>query len=73
MRILIDRPLRDFKPQEIANSVWAFATLKSPHPEFFSRVAEEVESRNLEGFDGQNIGNTIWAYAAMGLVDVVGE
>ena len=68
MRTLIERSLRDFKPQEIANSVWAFATLKESHPAFFSRAGEEIEKRNLEGFDGQNVGNTIWAYAAMGLV-----
>lgn len=68
MTVLVDRALKDFKPQEIANSVWAFATLKISHPDFFARAAKEIERRNLEGFDGQNVGNTVWAFAAMGLV-----
>jgi len=72
--------LSAFKPQDMSNTVWAFATLGLLHREFFTAVAEEVEKtvafhtnpsisqsqkRKKESFKPQEVSNLLWAYATL--------
>ena len=52
-----------FKPEELMNTVWAFATLGAAAPEFFDALAAEVVSRQLAAFKPQELSNLAWAYA----------
>merc|ERR1712151_1233762 len=50
--------------QNIANTVWAFATLNGPAPKLFDAVAHEALER-LGEFNSQDIANTVWAFATL--------
>merc|ERR1739845_194245 len=50
--------------QDIANTVWAFATLKVPAPKLFDAVAHDALER-LGACNSQNLANTDWAFATL--------
>ena len=56
----------DFKPQELTNLVWAFATLKWRHARLFEQLAD-VASARLAEFSPQGLSQTLWAYSKLGL------
>ena len=56
--------LRDFKPQELANTAWAFATAGVRAEALFAAVAEAAVGSRLRGFKPQNLANTVWAFTA---------
>lgn len=67
--------LNRFKPQDLSNTCWAFATLGLLHNSFFSAVSEQVNSRLLPSkskttgavgkFKAQEIANLVWAFATL--------
>eukprot|EP00985_Skeletonema_marinoi_P009303 scaffold4323_cov133-Skeletonema_marinoi.AAC.5 len=63
--LLLDR----FIPQDLANTVWAYATAQISHPKMFRKVAKAAIQRKRE-FISQQIANLLWAYATkIGIVD----
>ena len=59
----VRRALRDFNPQNLANTVWAFATAGHAAPALFDAIATEVVRGSLHDFTPQNLANTAWAFA----------
>ena len=60
--------LRDFTEQNLANTIWAMATLGHPDPAFTNALL--VEARNkLPTFTEQDLATTIWAMATLGHQD----
>jgi hypothetical protein len=72
--------LSRYKPQDLSNTCWAFATLGMLHREFFDAVAEQVHSRLshqiapkstgdsvnvLMRFKAQEIANLVWSFATL--------
>ena len=73
----LQRGLRDFKPQNLANMVWAYATAGHAAPALLVAVATEAVNR-LHEYTPQNLSNTAWAYATAGhaapaLLDAIAE
>ena len=58
----VRRELRDFNPQDLANTVWAYATAGHAPPALFEAVARAAVPRMGE-FKPQHLSNTAWAYA----------
>ena len=58
----------EFKPQNLANTAWAFATAKQLDAHLFSALARMAERRVGE-FKPQNLTNTAWSFATVGLPD----
>jgi hypothetical protein len=56
-----------FKPQELANTVWAFATAGVRADLLYAAAAEAAVGRRLNDFDSQALANTVWAYATAGV------
>jgi len=58
-------PLLDkFKPQELANIVWAFEKVKVQHPDLFEEMADHIVSLDhLNDFKPQELSNLLIAYA----------
>ena len=54
--------LDDFKMQNLANTVWAFAVADRPDALLFVVLAR-VHEWCLDKFSEQNIANTAWAFA----------
>eukprot|EP00984_Skeletonema_dohrnii_P008272 scaffold3034_cov110-Skeletonema_dohrnii-CCMP3373.AAC.5 len=60
--------LKEFKPQALSNTVWAYATADVLHAKLFEKVANHiVESDSLSRFKPQEFSNTVWAYATAGI------
>lgn len=67
--------LSRFKPQDLSNTCWAFATLGLLHRKFFDAVSDQVHLRILEGqrddnnpachFKAQEIANLVWSFATL--------
>ena len=56
------------KKQELANTAWAFATVKLLDETMFAALAREVE-RRVSQFNAQELANTAWAFATVNLLD----
>ena len=56
----------EFKPQELCNLLWAFATLRRPHAALFDAAARSA-SRRMETFSAQGLSQTVWAFAKLEL------
>ena len=67
--------LSRFKPQDLSNTCWAFATLGLIHGQYFDKVCNQVKERlspeNVRSnpasakFKAQEIANLVWAYATL--------
>ncbi len=57
---VLARQLRVFRPQELSNVVWAFATAGKPAPALFMAVEEEIVNRKLDSFKSQVLANIAW-------------
>ena len=55
--------LAGFKPQELSNTVWAYATAGVAADALYAAGAEAAVRGGLAGFTPQNLANTVWAYA----------
>ena len=62
----VQRGLREFKPQELSNTAWAYATADHAAPVLLDALAEEAVQRGLREFTPQGLSNTAWAYATAG-------
>jgi len=58
----VERRLDHFKPQELANTAWAFATADRSDALLFVLLVRVVE-RRLGEFKPQDFANTAWAFA----------
>jgi len=56
--------LRQCNAQDIANTVWAYATVDHPATALFDGMMSTA-IRKLDKFDSQNLANTVWAYATV--------
>ena len=56
--------IRNFKPQNLSNVAWAFATLGIPAPRLFEAVAAESEVQ-IRNFKPQDLSNMTWAFATL--------
>jgi len=56
--------LRDFNPQNLANTAWAFATAGVRAEALFAAVAEAAVGSGLRDFNPQALANTAWAFTA---------
>jgi hypothetical protein len=62
--VLITRPS---KPQEIANTLWAYAKTRCAEPALFDFLADaSIENGMLWTFKPQELSNTLWACATVG-------
>jgi hypothetical protein len=52
----------EFKPQELANTAWAFATAGHAAPALFDAIAAEAAQR-VGGLNAQSLANTAWSLA----------
>jgi hypothetical protein len=59
--------LGEFEPQNLANTVWAFATLGVPAPQLFDAIALDSVQR-IGNFKPQELANTAWAFATLGVL-----
>jgi len=57
--------LREFTPQGLANTVWAFATAGHAAPELLDAIAAAAVPQ-LREFTPQHLANTVWAFATAG-------
>lgn len=55
----------ELQPQEVANLVWAYATLDFYAIRLFEEMADIVIGR-VGGFVNQGLANVLWAYAKVG-------
>merc|ERR1712166_230409 len=58
--------VRRFKPQNLSNTAWAYATANHEAPALFDAVAKAAVPR-LGEFKPQELSNTAWAYAVFGV------
>ena len=58
--------LKSFNPQNLSNTIWAYATANIHHPDLFKKIANEIIA-NLSSFKPQELANTVWAYAIAGI------
>jgi hypothetical protein len=63
---LADAQVCDMRPRNLANTVWAVATLGlTPSPTFLHAWCSAAELQ-LGSFEAQHVANSLWALAAMG-------
>ena len=60
--------LDQFKAQDLANMVWAFATVGQQEEQLFKSLAKMAEWR-LDQFKAQELANMAWAFARVGQQD----
>ncbi|GMH61520.1 hypothetical protein TrLO_g13383 [Triparma laevis f. longispina] len=58
----------DLKPQETANTAWAFAKAGRSDPSLFTSLTK-IALKNLNEFNSQELTNFTWAYATVGIGD----
>ena len=58
--------MADSNPQNLANFLWAFATMDVMPPENMLLAALERFGKLLSTYNPQGIANTLWALAALG-------
>ena len=64
----VEQRINELKPQEVANTAWAFATVNVPDEKLFTALARGAERRDSE-FSAQGLVNTVWAFALTNLLD----
>jgi len=58
--------LEEFKPQELSNTLWSFATVSSDCTQVFRVVESEMMRRGLKSYVPQDIANSVWAFVTAG-------
>ena len=59
--------LGGFKPQNLSNTAWAYATAGVRADALYAAIAEAAVRGGLGGFKPQNLSNMAWAYATAGV------
>ena len=59
------RRMRDFNPQNLANTAWAFATAGQKEALLFAALTTAVQ-RRMGDFKPQGLANTAWTFATAG-------
>eukprot|EP00956_Cyclotella_meneghiniana_P030480 scaffold76862_cov21-Cyclotella_meneghiniana.AAC.1 len=55
--------LKSFVPQDLANTIWAYATADIQHPALFKKIGDEIATMDdLKSFNPQDLSNIAWAY-----------
>ena len=54
----------NFKPQELSNTAWAFATLNHDAPSLFDVIARTAQER-IDEFIPQELANSAWEFAVL--------
>ena len=57
----------NIKPQELANTAWAFATLRHADAWLFAAFAKEAE-RRMSNTKPQELANTAWAFVTFAMI-----
>jgi hypothetical protein len=58
------RRVEDFDPQNLSNTVWAYATMNVKHSALFMKIGNSiVKLKDLKSFEPQALSNTVWAFA----------
>ena len=60
--------MREFKPQGLSNTAWAFAAVSLSDERLFAILTRAAEWRVSE-FNPQNLANMAWAFATVGWPD----
>ena len=60
-----ERHMRDFNPQNLVNTAWAFATLRQKDALLFAALTTAAE-RCMGDLSPQELANTSWAFASAG-------
>uniref|UniRef100_A0A7S4FVH6 RAP domain-containing protein n=1 Tax=Eutreptiella gymnastica TaxID=73025 RepID=A0A7S4FVH6_9EUGL len=69
-RILKDGAVAEFPAQNVALTVWAFATLGVYDADMMAAFASHIRKPGvLDEFNPQNLANTAWAFATLGAQD----
>ena len=61
---VMERRVSEFNSQELANTTWAFATVKHREDKLFTALARTAE-RRMSDFNAQGLANTAWACATI--------
>ena len=61
--------LRGYNSQNIANTIWAFATLRFFSGELISAITHYIKGNGLKDFNDQGIANLAWAFARLSVLD----
>jgi hypothetical protein len=61
------REFESFRSQNLANILWAYATLDIEHPVLFKRVGDHVASDSLKSYIPQDFSNIVRAFATAGV------
>jgi len=57
--------MSEFKPEDLSNIAWAFATARYAAPALFDAIGTEA-ARRVGEFNPQGLANTAWAFATAG-------
>jgi hypothetical protein len=61
------RDLSSFKPQELSNIIWAYATAGESHPQLCRKFGDNIVAmKDLGQFKPQAFSNIVWAFATSG-------
>ena len=63
-----EQRMSDFNVQGIANTAWAFATVRSSDAQLFAALARASEVC-MDDLNAQGLANTAWAFATAGQSD----
>ena len=56
--------LKEFNPQALTDTVWAYAAADIHHPKLFERVANHIFTyKHLDEFTPEHLSKIVWAYA----------
>ena len=56
-----ERRVCEFNAQHIANTTWAFATIKQPHEKLLFTASARAAEHCIGNFDVQHVRMTLWA------------
>lgn len=62
--VQVIKKVEEFKPQELANVVWAFASMEHYSPELMTVVGERALLMR-DQFKEQELSNVVWAFAKL--------
>ena len=67
--MLRQAPLREFKEQELSNTLWAVSSLGLTDTQIPALFTREALARGLHAFSAQGVANCMWACACAGYRD----
>jgi hypothetical protein len=62
------RCVEDFNPQDLSNTVWAYATMNEKHTALFMKIGDAiVDLKDLKSFGPQALAIIVWAFAKVNI------